>query len=107
MQKELGNYRPVAVVGVSEWGTVSSSCSYAVSTMSMSLFGRLITGGIFEDQRADQDRSSRQAIGHDGFQDRKRVTSYTSVGIGESDGEHAIQPHGAVVSGRNTHPAIP
>jgi uncharacterized membrane protein YraQ (UPF0718 family)/YHS domain-containing protein len=38
MQKKLGNHRPAAVVRASAYGMVSSSCSYAASAMSKSLF---------------------------------------------------------------------
>jgi uncharacterized membrane protein YraQ (UPF0718 family)/YHS domain-containing protein len=38
MQKRLGNHRPAAVVRASAYGMVSSSCSYAATAMSKSLF---------------------------------------------------------------------
>lgn len=38
IQKSLGNHRPAAVVRASGYGMVSSSCSYAASAMSKSLF---------------------------------------------------------------------
>src|ERR1039458_7326191 len=38
MQRRLGNHRPVAVIRASFYGMVSSSCSYAASAMSKSLF---------------------------------------------------------------------
>jgi uncharacterized membrane protein YraQ (UPF0718 family)/YHS domain-containing protein len=38
MQKRLGNHRPAAVVRASAYGVVSSSCSYAATAMSKSLF---------------------------------------------------------------------
>ncbi len=38
MQKKLGDHRPLAVVRASGYGMVSSSCSYAASAMSKSLF---------------------------------------------------------------------
>jgi len=38
MQRKLGNHRPAAVARASLYGMVSSSCSYAASAMSKSLF---------------------------------------------------------------------
>jgi uncharacterized membrane protein YraQ (UPF0718 family)/YHS domain-containing protein len=38
MQRKLGDHRPAAVVRASGYGMVSSSCSYAASAMSKSLF---------------------------------------------------------------------
>jgi uncharacterized membrane protein YraQ (UPF0718 family)/YHS domain-containing protein len=38
MQRRLGDHRPLAVVRASIYGTISSSCSYAASAMSKSLF---------------------------------------------------------------------
>ena len=50
MQNKLGNHSPVAIVRASLYGMVSSSCSYAASAMSKSLFARgadLVTSLIF------------------------------------------------------------
>jgi uncharacterized membrane protein YraQ (UPF0718 family)/YHS domain-containing protein len=38
MQRKLGNHRPAAIVRASGYGMASSSCSYAASAMSKSLF---------------------------------------------------------------------
>jgi uncharacterized membrane protein YraQ (UPF0718 family)/YHS domain-containing protein len=38
MQKKLGDHRPAAIVRASAYGMISSSCSYAASAMSKSLF---------------------------------------------------------------------
>jgi uncharacterized protein len=38
MQRKLGDHRPLAVVRASVYGTISSSCSYAATAMSKSLF---------------------------------------------------------------------
>jgi uncharacterized protein len=38
MQRKLGDHRPLAVLRASVYGTISSSCSYAASAMSKSLF---------------------------------------------------------------------
>ena len=40
MQKKLGNHRPAAVARASGYGMVSSSCSYAASAMTKSLFAK-------------------------------------------------------------------
>jgi len=40
MQRSLGNHRPAAVTRASFYGMVSSSCSYAASAMSKSLFAK-------------------------------------------------------------------
>ncbi len=40
MQRKLGNHGPAAVVRASGYGTISSSCSYAASAMSKSLFAK-------------------------------------------------------------------
>jgi uncharacterized membrane protein YraQ (UPF0718 family)/YHS domain-containing protein len=40
MRQKLGNHRPAAVVRASLYGMVSSSCSYAASAMSKSLFAK-------------------------------------------------------------------
>ena len=50
MQDKLGNHSPVAIIRASVYGMVSSSCSYAASAMSKSLFARgadLVTSLIF------------------------------------------------------------
>src|ERR1017187_5400744 len=40
MQKKLGNHRPASVARASGYGMVSSSCSYAASAMTKSLFAK-------------------------------------------------------------------
>src|SRR5665213_1459863 len=40
IQRKIGNHAPKAVIRASLYGTVSSSCSYAATAMSKSLFAK-------------------------------------------------------------------